>query len=47
MCKLNQIYVNRFTDVMSKQDLVNFKVVINKDDLNKFSAIAKSNAQYQ
>jgi len=36
-----------FTDAMNKQDLINSKVGINKNDLDKFIATAKTNVQYQ
>ena len=36
-----------FIDAMDKQDLINSKVGINKNDLDKFIATAKTNVQYQ
>ena len=36
-----------FTDAMDKQNLINSKVGINKDDLDKFIATARANVQYQ
>lgn len=36
-----------FIDAMDKQDLINSKVGINKNDLDKFIATAKANVQYQ
>jgi len=44
---LEKSLINKFVSAMEQQDMVNSKVVINKDDLNKFIATAKSNAQYQ
>jgi hypothetical protein len=47
IASLEKSLANGFTDAMSKQDLINSKVGINKNDLDKFIATAKANVQYQ
>lgn len=44
---LEKSLADKFVLSMDQQDMVNSKVGINKDDLNKFIASAKSNVQYQ
>lgn len=43
---LEKILANGFIDAMDKQDLINSKVGINKNDLDRFISTAKKNVQY-
>ena len=47
IASLEKLLANGFTDAMDKQDLINSKVGINKNDLDKFISTAKANVQYQ